>query len=1614
MSIRFRCKCGKVLKAPDRVAGKRIKCPSCGIALIAPTPRPSPDAVAESPALTDTPKLHPPDAPVPPLEMAPPPPAAEPPAPESPSPTVVSVPGEGIELELELPAESDSRVDAIPGEKAPEPEPPSGFHLQTTAETETPPPEPADLPQAATPQPGATCPHCNAAVAPDAVLCVECGKSLKAEQPAEESTESPAEPSAAASQPPATGLSPKLLFVFIPVGLAVLAGIIYMLSLVISGPTKQAPAPETPAAAQPQPAEPSPATPEPSPTPAPKPKAPPQPSPAKPPAGDQTPASLPTKPAAKPPESVPWAGFSDPALRMRGALLDIGERLARHREKGGPPPGTLAEVGAQAADTAGLTYVGPEVVSLNRFAPIVYETRPNPSGGHYALFPDGSARLLSRADLSAALLQRTPAGWMAKADTAALSAFGPKVQVANPRFASLEVYVDDTCVGRVGKGASQTFAAPVGAHRLVFGAYGERTKDIACTFRPGLVYEYAYPTQCALPLIPVQRYRAIVIRKRDPTDAEYTRRKAGSLVAALHSETEKVLFPKSGGWTAIPRDYSSIDARIERGDITIEGLKGQPILVNRIGRIEEGVATARGAPGTRYHRTALGTLSITERPNAAIGAAARLRAPERTTAERQETGRGHTRQRKDEPLPPEARQKLRHPVLTYKPLPDWRALATLLAPSAAAVVPPLRGQLAALTTRRKGEEDTSPDEPDSAAAALAVLALLGDASQETTALLFGLGSKLPAGSPAHGQLTLALARSAGGSALLQIRSAATHVPVASAIALSMIDAQAARTSLRSALAGWSAADAAHAGGSWPALAGPRCRRVFVEQFVAAHRSEIDDAAMLNGLMAVDPFALEHTLAAMPIAPLPESPGAHSSRGTSQREQEQIVHAPPPTWIFLARMRNPRGIRGLIAQLNAKDPATRMCVLTALGEVRDSGLLPVVSSSLKDGNAAVRAAAVKTILTMGDPAAVQALHDAMDAKLLFATIPAAAPRLAGDVGPELTARLLAKMLTVSLAPRAKPKQPEEPKPEKSKSKRGGQERQPALPAELPTPKDASPEQLLAALAELGVQGEDVEEAIKGALKSPTPAVRAASYRALATLRGPSRQPAHGSLLRGVLKLTRVAKPTAPVATPAAPRADTAIATAAAALKDPDASVRATGLRILHGASAQLVAPMLGPAMTDKAAEIRAAAMETIPSLTGNDARISKLIAAGLADGDPGVRAFAAQAAVPRKDPSLAGPLLAILNRPTGQDLEAIAAVAAAIDALGGLREPRAVTSLSLLLVHQAATVRAKAAAALAAIGDASAIPSLTKAVLDTEPAVAAAVALALASFDSPQAVSAGLAGLANTGLPEDARRQLLTQLITRCAKPGPYAQWATHGQALDSTCLATLAQIAQSAPKAQWPGILVLVGRYLSDSRAEARVQAAEILNLCGNESSARALMIAALRKDASAIAAPAAKLLRRPVSAEQLNDLWRFYKALADSTDTRQQLHPGLAKASPDENEQLCRAVIAAIGATGGDEAGRILWRIMSYEKRAGLKSNVTRALDATRVPGAVKYLSDTARLYPACALDAAVALGRIGHLQPDAADAGLKQLSRSNNSEIAATALDAMDEMRAAKASQP
>ncbi len=67
MPIRFRCKCGKIVKVEEKYAGRHATCPNCGAQLVVPNASTLPEAGA--PIAKPAPSAQPPQPPAPELQL---------------------------------------------------------------------------------------------------------------------------------------------------------------------------------------------------------------------------------------------------------------------------------------------------------------------------------------------------------------------------------------------------------------------------------------------------------------------------------------------------------------------------------------------------------------------------------------------------------------------------------------------------------------------------------------------------------------------------------------------------------------------------------------------------------------------------------------------------------------------------------------------------------------------------------------------------------------------------------------------------------------------------------------------------------------------------------------------------------------------------------------------------------------------------------------------------------------------------------------------------------------------------------------------------------------------------------------------------------------------------------------------------------------------------------------------------------------------------------------------------------------------------------------------------------------------------------------------------------
>ena len=679
MPIRFRCKCGKIVKIEEKYAGRRATCPSCGAPLLVPNASTLPEAAA--PIAEPPPSAQPPQAPSPELQL------------ESDGLPPAGKPPEASQNALEL--ESDIPVSA--GEPAGAPEsamelesesPPAGAQPSDTVEEVmdveevAPESEIADVvplpddsvPKAAPSAPASekACPNCGVPVPAGATACAECGASLMPEKaPAKKKLPLPK------ALKPLQPVWEKLqeFWQKLPRGLAEASraqGVPAHRGRRRSGlhPDRdgdRARGPEVEearagrgrrAAAQADPAQ---------------------------------PAKSAESPKPPPEVQFHWPGFSDPAAVARDRILKIGQELAAYLDKNHQPPAALADAGVAEADSADYTYVGAEIAALPRFHVNAYETKPSASYAPYVLFSDASARPVPAAQIPSVLLSKAGSAWLTAADAALLAKTAPVIRVTNRRFASLEVALDDKPAGVAPRRGECVVTTAAGAHQITFTA-GEKKEAIQTDLKPGIVYTFVHPQQADLPWIPMKQIRAGITGQSAPTENAPTPagragmppgraatpapeqsltftvdRKEGFVIKSVKSSTQTVDFLEGDGRTALTLDLRSIAAKItrENENVMIEGpAPGQPILVNEIGRLEAGIVKFKGDITVTFRKTALGALRCEELPNTDPAA---VSLPE---AQQAEPGKPAASNPATTPAPRPA-----FPAVTYTPLPDCEAIA---------------------------------------------------------------------------------------------------------------------------------------------------------------------------------------------------------------------------------------------------------------------------------------------------------------------------------------------------------------------------------------------------------------------------------------------------------------------------------------------------------------------------------------------------------------------------------------------------------------------------------------------------------------------------------------------------------------------------------------------------------------------------------------------------------------------------------------------------------------------------------------------------------------------------------------------------------------------------
>lgn len=543
-----------------------------------------------------------------------------------------------------------------------------------------------------------------------------------------------------------------------------------------------------------------------------------------------------------------------------------------------------------------------------------------------------------------------------------------------------------------------------------------------------------------------------------------------------------------------------------------------------------------------------------------------------------------------------------------------------------------------------------------------------------------------------------------------------------------------------------------------------------------------------------------------------------------------------------------------------------------------------------------------------------------------------------------------------------------------------------------PGMATPMMILEAINSLGLYSPEVKAALEAAREQAADAdVRAAAYKA---------------------------REQATAGESVADRSASAIAAAGLALKDKDGTVRCVGIGLLSAAEPKEALALLLPAVKDPDAAVRAAALDALPDIADEPA-IAAAIKDALSDPSPDVVRAAAVAAARR--PALSGDVLAALTQAAGP--------------------------LTLLLTDPKQEMRIAAVRALGKLKDPTALSSLQSVLTDKDPKVVEEAIRALSELDAPEAVKAAFDALAlgKEVLPDELCRQMLARLAAHCADANSaYGSWAATGPALKESDLHILEEMAPSATGDARSGLIALAVRYLTDSRLEAKKRAAGILACYAGDADARKVLLDALEQDTTGIAQAAADVLRR-IRDDSMIDvpLLAYYKALCEAPSapsgpgmrggrgpfgggragmaggagpaTPPPRFPGLAKATAEDSAVLRAAIIEALGAIGGDHAGKALRTIADLEQKRNTDEMAPYLIAAFESSKGSTSIRDLCEYYVGVPgryrLDAVSALMHLAPLDSARVTETLQRLAAVGTTppEVAAAAVDALDEIRSA-----
>ncbi len=306
--------------------------------------------------------------------------------------------------------------------------------------------------------------------------------------------------------------------------------------------------------------------------------------------------------------------------------------------------------------------------------------------------------------------------------------------------------------------------------------------------------------------------------------------------------------------------------------------------------------------------------------------------------------------------------------------------------------------------------------------------------------------------------------------------------------------------------------------------------------------------------------------------------------------------------------------------------------------------------------------------------------------------------------------------------------------------------------------------------------------------------------------------------------------------------------------------------------------------------------------------------------------------------------------------------AALRSVARVRSAPSVESVTALLEDASPRIRALAAIALGALGERGAVPALNRALADSDPSVRLAAIEALSGLGVDGVILA-IMGRIDDGEPEVRRAAVRALGVVG----DPRATLAVLG-ALQDQIPEVRVEAARALGSLQDPRGVRALRDLLGDGNLEVATTAARALGALGPAAAEAVDALASVRSRNFNAGADARLLVRTSIAAlgriggdAAVGALEAIYlegtdvdaRAAATAlSSVREGRRPRVAAVAAGTRESMTDALVALLGALGGDDAATALVALLARPGLApGLRNDALRALGATRSPSALRSL---------------------------------------------------------------